>query len=207
MLKILQMRNIIIASLEKSTSYQDNRFFVSQALENAPEKLDIGQSMLPHAILNETRLKRLDKTIKIAESSTDALSGLTKKYIWLVITESWCGDAAQCVPFLNKMAEASDCIDLRLVFRDQNLELMDLFLTNGGRAIPKLLVLDQNSKDVVAHWGPRPKGAVEFVEQYKATHGSLDDKGKEGLIKWYNENKGIQIQEEVVALMQSVDKS
>ena len=200
------MKNIIVSSLEKSKSYPDYRTFVSEALQNNPQKLEIEDTMLPYATLNETRLKRLDKTTQIGEQSVRKMQELKKSYIWLVITESWCGDAAQCLPILNKLAELSDLIDMRLVFRDQNLELMDLFLTNGGRAIPKLLVLDPETKEVLNHWGPRPAGAVAYVENYKATHGALDEAGKEGLFKWYNENKGEQIEEEVVAMMLDLDK-
>lgn len=200
------MKNIIVSSLEKSKSYPDYRTFVSEALQNNPQKLEIEDTMLPYATLNETRLKRLDKTTQIGEQSVLKMQELKKSYIWLVITESWCGDAAQCLPILNKLAELSDLIDMRLVFRDQNLELMDLFLTNGGRAIPKLLVLDPETKEVLNHWGPRPAGAVAYVENYKATHGALDEAGKEGLFKWYNENKGEQIEEEVVAMMLDLDK-
>lgn len=200
------MKNIIVSSLEKSKSYTEYRTFVSEALQNNPQKLEIGDSMLPYATLNETRLKRLDKTTQIGEESVRGMQELKKSYIWLVITESWCGDAAQCLPILNKLAELSDLVDLRLVFRDQNLELMDLFLTNGGRAIPKLLVLDLETKEVLNHWGPRPAGAVAYIENYKATHGVLDEEGKEGLFKWYNEDKGKQIEEEVVAMMLSLEK-
>ncbi len=200
------MRNIIVSSLEKSKSYLEYRNFVSEALQNSPEKLEIEESMIPYATLNETRLKRLDKTTQIGEESAHKMQQLSKSYIWLVITESWCGDAAQCLPILNKLAILSNLVDLRLVFRDQNLELMDLFLTNGGRAIPKLLVLDPETKEVLGHWGPRPEGAVAYVEDYKAAHGALDEAGKEGLFKWYNENKGKQIEEEVVAMMLDLEE-
>ena len=200
------MKNIIVSSLEKSKSYPDYRTFVSEALQNNPQKLEIEDTMLPYATLNETRLKRLDKTTRIGEESVLGMKRLSKSYIWLVITESWCGDAAQSLPILNKLAELSDLVDLRLVFRDQNVELMDLFLTNGGRAIPKLLVLDPETKEVLSHWGPRPAGAIAYIENYKATHGSIDEEGKEGLFKWYNEDKGKQIEEEVVAMMLNLEK-
>lgn len=199
------MKNIIASSLEKSQNYAEYRTFVSEALQNNPEKLQIEDSMLSYVNLNETRLKRLDKTTKIGEESARSMQQLTKSYTWLVITESWCGDAAQCLPIMNKLAELSALVNMRLVFRDQNLELMDQFLTNGGRAIPKLIVLDAETQEVVADWGPRPAGAVAYVEAYKAAHGEIDEAGKEGLFKWYNENKGKQIEEEIVALMLRLD--
>lgn len=200
------MKNIIALSLKKSQSYPEYRAFVSEALQNEPEKLQIDDSMLSYAQLNETRLKRLDKTTKISDDNVLKMEQLSRKHIWLVITESWCGDAAQNLPIMNKLALLSESIDLRLVFRDQNLELMDAFLTNGGRAIPKLLVLDAETKEVVGEWGPRPAGAVAYVENYKATHGSFDDAGKEGLFKWYNENKGREAEEELVGLMTQLEK-
>lgn len=201
------MKDITIGSLEKSISYYEFRTFVTQSLLNNPEALQIDSVYLPYAELNETRLKRLDKTMKVEAHEADILKNLTKKYIWLVLTESWCGDAAQSVPVMNKLAEASSgVIEMRLVFRDQNLELMDLFLTNGGRSIPKLLVLDKETLEVLGDWGPRPSGATRFLEDYKSAHGSVDEEGKTGLQMWYTKDKGEEVRKEIVALMQRLDK-
>ena len=73
------------------------------------------------------------------------------------------------------MAEVNSNINLQLVLRDENLELMDLFLTNGGRSIPKLIALDKDL-NILFTWGPRPQTATNMVLDYKTKHGSLDDR-------------------------------
>jgi len=78
----------------------------------------------------------------------------------LVITEDWCGDAMMNNAILRKIAEAAD-IEVRTVLRDENLELMDQYLTNGGRSIPMYLLLGK-SGEVLSTWGPR----AELVQSY-----------------------------------------
>ncbi len=199
------MINIDATTLEKSFSYADFRTFVSDALANNPEKLQLDESYMAYAELNETRLKRLDKTLSVDVDTAQVLQHLRKEYIWLVISESWCGDAAQSVPMLNKMAETSGKIDLKIVFRDQNLNLMDQFLTNGGRSIPKLIVVEKNTLQVEGSWGPRPGGAVKLLNEYKEKHGQIDENGKVELQKWYTQDKGRQVEQEVLNLMKQID--
>ena len=67
----------------------------------------------------------------------------------MVISEGWCGDAAQILPVINKMALVSNKIEFRIVLRDENPALMDAFLTNGGKAIPKVIMIDNESGEVI----------------------------------------------------------
>ena len=192
--------------LNNSFTYDAFRSYVTEALQNNPEKLQLTADYLPYAELNEARLHRLDKTLNVEPEVAEVMENLNKEYIWLVISESWCGDAAQSVPMLNKMAAITDKVDLRIVFRDQNLDLMDQYLTNGGRAIPKLLIINKESREVLGDWGPRPADAVQLVNDYKAEHGKFDEDGIIALNKWYTKNKGQQVQQEVAALMTDIDQ-
>jgi hypothetical protein len=137
----------------------------------------------------------------VVEEVKTFLENLDKDYIWLVISESWCGDAAQILPIINKMAEVSDKIDLRVVLRDDNEDLMNLFLTNGTRSIPKLIIIDKKTNEVINDFGPRPKEAKQLILDYKAEHGVVDETAKINLQKWYLNDKGISTQKEIVALM------
>lgn len=200
------MTQIELGTLNKSFSYDDFRSFVSDALEKDSSILGLDEGYLKYTELNEARLHRLDKTLKVDETFAAALKDLNKEYIWIVISESWCGDAAQSVPMLNKLASVGDKIKMLIVLRDENLELMDQFLTNGGRAIPKLIIVEKATNKIVGDWGPRPKGARELVESYKAENGKFDEAGAIELQKWYAKDKGFQVQQEVVDLMLSIDK-
>ncbi|MGH7624328.1 MAG: thioredoxin family protein [Gemmatimonadaceae bacterium] len=73
----------------------------------------------------------------------------------LILAEDWCGDAVNTVPVIVRLAEASGTLDVRLLGRDSNPELMDSHLTNGSRSIPLVMVLDE-CFDEIARWGPRP---------------------------------------------------
>jgi hypothetical protein len=120
---------------------------------------------------------------------------------WLVLTESWCGDAAHVIPVINKIAELSDHIDLKLVYRDENEALMNAFLTNGSRSIPKLIMIDSHSGEVLDTFGPRPSEATQLVLDYKAKHGVLTPEFKEELQHWYNTDKGQNTIEDLIQLL------
>lgn len=199
------MINIDPKYIVKSLSYKEFRHYVTETLTTDKSLLNLEEDYLAYAELNEARLHRLDKTMKVEENVATKLAGLKKKYTWVVISECWCGDAAQIVPILNKMAESTDNIELRIVFRDQNLELMDAFLTNGGRAIPKLIIVEQDTLKVLGHWGPRPVLAQKVITDYKAAHGVVDEAGKVALQMWYTKDKGHEVQKEVIELMTSFE--
>jgi len=196
------MKEIFKSALNNSYSYQDYRKIITDLLQEGKTTGTIqSEALVNYSRLNETRMHRLDKTIIIDLVIISKLKLIQSQYIWLVIAEGWCGDAAQILPILNKMSEVSDNIDLKVVFRDDNEALMNLFLTNGNKSIPKLIILDKNSLDVIADWGPRPIGAVEIIENYKEKFGIIDDTIKSELQMWYLHDKGLSTQKEITELM------
>ena len=119
---------------------------------------------------------------------------------WLVIAESWCGDGAHMLPALDKIASLNDCINLRVVLRDDNPKLMDAFLTAGKRAIPKLIMIDDESGEVLTTYGPRPTEATNYVSRFINMYGKLTPDFKKDLQHWYNKNKGQNIIEDVTSI-------
>jgi hypothetical protein len=152
-------------------------------------------------MLNDRRMKRWDKTIKVSEDSKQRVSNFTGAITWLIITESWCGDAAHVIPALSKVAELSSNIDIKLVLRDENELLMDQFLTNGGRSIAKLIMIDNTTGDVITTYGPRPVEATKLVDDYKDKYGTLTPEFKENLQVWYNKDKGQSIIQDALRLL------
>lgn len=196
------MRSIIEQSLTRSYSYQEYRNVVSTLLQEGKSTGNEQSEDLTHySELNEVRMNRLDKTMVVPEENIKRLQEIDSEMIWLVISEGWCGDAAQILPIINKMAEQSEKIDLKIVFRDENEELMNLFLTNGTKSIPKLIVLDKNSLEVLGDFGPRPTEAKQLILDYKATHGVVDETAKTELQKWYLHDKGLSTQAEILELV------
>ncbi|NRA93169.1 MAG: thioredoxin family protein, partial [Psychroserpens sp.] len=111
------MKNIIEESINRSISYEEYRSLVSKLVE---EKSTSGnektEALANYTMLNERRMKRWDKTVRISEDLVERIKEFSRDITWLVITESWCGDAAHVIPVLNKIAELNSNIDLRLVF-------------------------------------------------------------------------------------------
>lgn len=196
------MKEIIEKSLQSSHSYQEYKDLVKKLLtEGKSTGLNQSESLTNYSLLNDKRMKRLDKTIKITEDTAKAIKLISNTQKWLVLTEGWCGDAAQNLPIIHKMADVNTNISLHLVLRDENSELMNLFLTNNGKSIPKLIALDSEN-NVLFTWGPRPKVATKMVTDYKAKFGVLDAQFKQDLQVWYNKDKGISIQNDFIKLIE-----
>ena len=185
------LKNIIQESLAKAISYTEYR----QLVENlVAEGKSTGEqqtdALTNYSMLNDKRMKRLDKTTKLTEEAIHKITSYDGDVMWLVLTESWCGDAAQTMPVINKVAELNDNITMKVVLRDENEALMNEFLTNGGKSIPKLIAIDNTSGNVIGDWGPRPSKATKMVNDYKAEHGKLTPEFKKDLQIWYNKDKG-----------------
>ena len=196
------MQNIIENALDNSFSYLEYRQLVSKLIsEGKSTGHNQTEALLHYSELNETRINRLEKTLKVPQELTEKLNNLTNDYIWLTISEGWCGDAAQIIPILHKLEEASNKVELKLVLRDDNDELMQLFLTNGSKSIPKVIILEKETKEVITSWGPRPEPARKLIADYKAQHGVVDEPIKIELQKWYLHDKGLTTMKELVELL------
>ena len=154
--------------------------------------------------LNWRRMKRLSKVIWIEETVATAIRSNQRPMIWLIITEAWCGDAAQNIPVIEKIAAESGIIETRYILRDENLELMDRFLTQGARSIPKLIALDSDRLEVLGEWGARPAEAQKLFSEMR-THGIEKPMIMEALQRWYNEDQGRALQYEFAELIPSWD--
>jgi len=197
------MKTTIAKALFNSHPYLEYKKLVSDLLlENKSTGHEQSEDLTHYSALNETRMNRLDKTITITNENKQKLKDLKGEYIWLVISEGWCGDAAQLLPILDKMATESGKIELRVVLRDENKDFMNLFLTNKSKSIPIVVVIDRETGGVIGKWGPRPKGAIELIENYKKEFGVIDETVKTDLQMWYLHDKGLSTQSELIALMQ-----
>ena len=200
------MKTSIAKALFNSHPYLEYRKLVSDLLlEGKSTGNEQSEDLVHYSTLNETRMNRLDKTMKITEENSLKLTSLKGEYIWLVISEGWCGDAAQLLPIVNKMAVASGKIELRIVLRDDNDDLMNLFLTNNSKSIPIVIVVDKETGELLGHWGPRPKGAIALIQDYKKEFGVVDETAKTNLQLWYLHDKGLSTQQELINLMLKVE--
>jgi hypothetical protein len=129
-------------------------------------------------------MKRLNKTLKLETALLEVISKIENTQTWYLITESWCGDASQLVSLFNEIATTQPKIELVVVLRDENLGLMDQFLTNGGRSIPIVVFTDATTNTVLGKWGPRPAEAQTLVLSAKADNLPFQQMS-EKLHTWY----------------------
>jgi hypothetical protein len=157
--------------------------------------------------LNVQRMNRLDKTIQLPEHIRERIREINKPMLWLLIAEGWCGDSAQVIPVINKIAEsAGDNIKLRIVLRDSYPGLVEAY-SNGSRSISLLLFIDPYTMEVFCTWGPRPLAAKEIARRWKESNGKIlhDDFEKE-LHLWYARDRGAAIMNEVVGQLTNCEK-
>ncbi len=196
------MEQIIKKSLTKAKSYIEYKELILNLLkEGRSTGINQNETLFDFTKLNEKRMKRLDKFSKLSSITESKAQQIEKDFTWLVLVESWCGDAAQSLPIINKFSEANSKIDLKVILRDENDDLMNRFLTNGSKSIPKLIVIEKNSNKVINTWGPRPKPAVSLLKEYKEVHGKIDEHIKKELQYWYHYDKGTSVENELVELL------
>jgi hypothetical protein len=151
-------------------------------------------------VINQQRVKRIKQRLHLEPETEMAALNAKPGTKWLILNEHWCGDGAQIVPVQAAIALASKGrIEARVLFRDQNLELMDQFLTNGGRSIPKTIQLDSEFR-VTTSWGSRPAEAQELVMRVKADPERAHLYSEE-LHKWYAVDRQQAIQSELRMLL------
>ncbi|WP_400192783.1 thioredoxin family protein [Hymenobacter sp. B81] len=193
------------ARLQAAHTYASYRRLIdellAQGLTTGPQQ---SVELTAYARLNEQRMSRLDKTTTVLPELQAALAQLGQRYVWLVLTEGWCGDAAQIVPVLEQVAQASQGrLETRYLLRDDNLDLMDRYLTGTSRSIPKLVVLRADDLTEVAHWGPRPAAAQELLLRLKA-EGASHEVYAEQVHAWYAKDRTRSTQQELLALVQQL---
>ena len=153
--------------------------------------------------LNLHRSARIEKTYSVSDELKFLLQNIIKPQLWMVITEEWCGDSAQNLPYIVKMSEINNLINLKIILRDDNPDIMDHYLTNGVlRSIPKLVAFDSEGNELF-EWGSRPKEAEMLVSQLKSK-GMPKTEWNKKLHLWYAKNKGRSIENEFIEILSNL---
>lgn len=121
-----------------------------------------------------------------SDALREAVTQIETPQLWMVLTEAWCGDSAFCLPVLVEAARLTEHVTLRILLRDDNLDIMDQYLTNGAsRSIPKLVGFAHDGAELF-QWGPRPEAAQRLYDQERA---AAKDKETaiQTLVAWYEE--------------------
>ena len=191
-----------LVETEIGMTYIEYRSLITRLLEEGKVTgHEQTEAYLNYTKLNEVRMNRWDKHFVPSEDMVAAIKSINEKRTWIVITEGWCGDSAQTLPALAKIASANPNIELKFFLRDENEELMNSFLTDGKKSIPVVACLN-TSGEVLWQWGSRPQGALDLIADYK-NKGVETAVWKEKLHLWYAQNKQQDFQKELISKINS----
>ena len=140
---------------------QEMKEMLKDKFENGLTSAQFEATLGDNRELHEHHYKKND-----VSAHRDKLEGKLSGIKILIITEPWCGDSLAVVPTLLKTFVDMDGIEIRFVLRDQNMDVMEHYLTNGGAAIPKFIVMDGKYNELF-NWGPRPKAAQDIFEEHR----------------------------------------
>jgi len=186
------------AMFKRTFSYEEYLEFVTELVNKGlTSGTDQSEKHTHFTKLNFQRLKRVFRTLQLREDIIEVAKKVQSEMLWVVIVESWCGDVPQNLPFMEAISQLTDKIQLQIILRDENPEIMDQFLTNGTRSIPKLICFDLHTYNVAGTWGPRPAGAVELVKTMIKDPEIAKEMRSEAIQRWYLQNKGEQLQSEL----------
>ena len=201
-----QNRISVLSEETLSFSYSNFRAHVQELLEKGLVTGDKqGEDMVAYTKMNETRMNRIEKHGVLSSDLVAALKGLSKRIQILCITEGWCGDSAQILPYVAQMVNENDAmIDFEIILRDTNPEWIDKYLTNGGRSIPIFVVFDENGNELF-HWGPRPSALMTEMKSWKESTDPVFTLPQiiEKVHLWYARDKGEQLMKEWTSLLTS----
>lgn len=189
------------SNIDNSLTYSEYKKLILELFEKGKTTgSDQSAEMIDYTKMNIHRMNRLEKTVVLNDELIVVTKNVANKYYWVCLTEAWCGDAAQILPILDKISNLNPNIELRLLLRDENPDVINDNLTNGTKSIPKLIILDTEFNKLNT-WGPRPDALSNFVNEYKAK----PNFNKADMIKeiqiWYNKDNTQQIQNEMINLI------
>jgi glutaredoxin len=114
------------------------------------------------------KLELSESTLAQAKIDVDAFTRLPKPLNVLVLSEDWCSDCTDNVPILNRIAEESGKLNVRILSRDEHPEIADQYLKDGKyRSIPAIIFMDEQMNDIGA-FHERPQSVTDLRAQKKA---------------------------------------
>jgi len=193
-----------LSIINKGMNYATYRAHIQSLLT---ENKTTGSKQTPELVeftqLNEQRMHRNEKQFKLNEELSETLSSKESKEYWVLFAEAWCGDCAQNIPILQKIAEHSNQkISLRYFIKSENMDTFRNYLSNGSEAIPKLIRFDASTLKELGTWGARPFPAQQIAENWKKNKATIPKEAFEKeLHLWYAKDKGQTLQNEISNLL------
>jgi len=189
--------------IQESITYSQYRNLIDELLQQGKTTGENhSEAMLNYTRMNVRRMDRWDKTAVVSAELQEKIAQIDAPQTWLVLTEAWCGDAAQSIPFMVKAASYSPLVDIRFILRDEHPDVMDAYLTNGGRSIPKLIALKNEDLAELFTWGPRPQVLQQkYLAYLEDSKGISQEDFIESIHLWYAKDKNANIDAEFLTLI------
>lgn len=179
-------------------SYDEYRELWKGQKEVSPKGKEMSERKRLHYLnYNWERQAHVHDAYTPSDDLREAVESISEPQLWMVLTEPWCGDSAFLLPVIAEAASLNDAVTLRILLRDDNLDIMDQYLTGGSRSIPKLVAFSEDGDERFT-WGPRPEGAAERFAELRET---FDDKQQQiaKLVEYYKEGGWQEVDEELAA--------
>ena len=170
--------------------------------DEPPEGADPSERRMHHYLnYNWDRQADVHEAYAPSEAVQTAVEAIDEPQLWMVLTEPWCGDSAFFLPVIAEAAALNDKVTLRVLLRDDNLDIMDQYLTGGSRSIPKLVAFSEGGDELFT-WGPRPEGARQ---RFAALQEQYEDKTEliAELLDYYSDGGWREADEELAAAIRS----
>ncbi len=149
-----------------------------------------------YARYNAERSGKVESAYQMDEKLAKMIDSIDAPQDWLILTEDWCVDSAYALPIISKAGARNPHINLRILLRDDNLDIMDQYLTDGGRSIPKLIAFGADGTELF-QWGPRPDALKQLRETWKAA-GIEGPKLSEQGVVWYEAGGWQKVETELI---------
>lgn len=155
-----------------------------------------------YARYNQERSGRVEEAYDVPARLREAVEKIDAPQLWMVITEDWCSDSAYALPVIVEAAALNPLIELRILLRDDNLDVMDQYLTGASRSIPKLVAFSEDGEELF-QWGPRPREAQDLRERLKS-EGLSGSEISKTLIAWYDDGGWRQVDGELTLVLEGI---
>ena len=141
------------------------------------------QEYVDKAEMNVPTIKANYEDTQISEEDHKYFASLSSKLEKgaikvLALSESWCGDCVENLPIVAKLASLYPCFDLLVFSRDDNLDIMDRYLTDGKRVIPVFVFFDEEGQEI-GRFIERPQGARDFLARETEKHKGLSEEERQ----------------------------
>ncbi len=195
---IIMDNDTVRIALQSGLSTNEYEHYFAERTELAKNAANVEiNPHLKNLSLNKQRSSRLQKTYIPSADIVHTMEAIESEQLWVIITEDWCGDSAQIVPIVSTIASCSDKVEIRFLLRDTFPDIMNQYLTNGARSIPKVIAFDKTSSEELWEWGPRPEQAAKDFLQRKS-EGMPKPENQTLLHTWYAADKGKSTEKEIM---------